>query len=73
VLRVRRERPMEEIDEPATDNLAAEVQRREELRELLRDLSTLPDDQRAALVLAELGAASHEEIGQILGCPRARR
>src|SRR4051812_30405274 len=72
VLRVRRERPMEEIDEPATDNLAAEVQRREDLRDLLRDLSTLPDDQRAALVLAELGAASHEEIGQILGCPRAK-
>ena len=64
VLRARRERPMEEADEPSTDNLAAEVQRREDLRELLRDLSTLPDDQRAALVLAELGAASHEEIGR---------
>jgi RNA polymerase sigma factor (sigma-70 family) len=72
VLRARRERPMEEADEPSTDNLAAEVQRREDLRELLRDLSTLPDDQRAALVLAELGAASHEEIGEILGCPRTK-
>src|SRR4051812_30660602 len=72
VLRGRRERPMEEMDEPATDNLATEVQRREDLRDLLRDLSTLPDDQRAALVLAELGAASHEEIGQILGCPRTK-
>src|SRR5689334_3920502 len=72
VLRMRRERPLEEMDEPATDNLAAEVQRREDLRDLLRDLATLPHDQRAALVLAELGAASHEEIGQILGCPRAK-
>ncbi|HWT26076.1 MAG TPA: RNA polymerase sigma factor, partial [Solirubrobacteraceae bacterium] len=72
ILRARRERPLEAVDEPVTDNLAAEVQGRQDLRDLLHDLSGLPDDQRAALVLAELGAASHEEIGEILGCPRAK-
>src|SRR3954454_22750470 len=72
VLRTRRERPMDEIDEPVSESLAAEVQGRQDLRDLLRDLTALPDDQRAALVLSELGAASHEEIGEILGCPRAR-
>src|SRR3712207_1164342 len=34
---------------------------------MLADLQRLPDDQRAALVLSELGALSHEEIGVTLG------
>src|SRR3954471_16217246 len=55
ILRARRERPLGEMDEPATENLSAEVQRRQDLRDLLGDLSDLPEDQRAALVLAELG------------------
>src|SRR5215213_11437212 len=38
VLRARRERPVEDLDEVATENLAAEVQRREDLRDLLRDV-----------------------------------
>src|SRR5215212_1260970 len=53
VLRARRERPLDAIDEPATEHLSAEVQRRQDLRDMLRDISELPDDQRAALVLAE--------------------
>src|SRR3954471_6977249 len=69
-LRARRERPLGELDEPATENLSAEVQRRQDLRDLLSDLSDLPDDQRAALVLAELGAVSHEEIATVLDVPR---
>ena len=72
MLRARRERPLEDGEEPATENLAAAVQQREDLRDLLRDLTSLPDDQRAALVLSELGAASHQEIGEILGCPRTK-
>jgi hypothetical protein len=32
----------------------------------------LPDDQRAALVLAELGDVSHDQIARILGCPREK-
>jgi RNA polymerase sigma factor (sigma-70 family) len=72
VLRARREQPVGELTEPATENLAAQVQRREDLRDLLRDLRALPEQQRAALVLAELGDVSHEEIAQVLGCERAK-
>ena len=70
MLRARRERPLGEMDEPATENLSSEVQRRQDLRDLLADLSGLPDDQRAALVLAELGAVSHDEIATVLDVPR---
>ena len=44
------------------------VEQQAELRQTLRDIRALPEDQRAALLLAELGAHSHAEIGGILGC-----
>ena len=72
VLRARRERPVAEVALPATDRLAAEVAAREDLRAILADVAHLPEDQRAALVLAELGDVSHEEIGRILACPREK-
>jgi RNA polymerase sigma factor (sigma-70 family) len=72
VLRARREGPVDEPVEPSTEHLSVEVERRQELRALLGDLAGLPDDQRAALVLAELGDMSHDEIGQALGCPREK-
>src|SRR4051794_14341026 len=59
VLRARRERPLEEAPEPSTEHLSAEVQRREDLRAMLADVARLPDDQRAALVMAEVGDVSH--------------
>jgi RNA polymerase sigma-70 factor, ECF subfamily len=40
---------------------------REELRALLGGLRALPERQRAALVMHELGGASHEAIGRSLG------
>ncbi len=43
------------------------VQRRADLQALLGDLATLPDEQRAALVLAEIGGLSQAAIGQVLG------
>src|SRR4051794_4717769 len=67
VLRARREHADIEDVNPATEGLADEVQRRADLREILVDLQALPEDQRAALVLSELGAHSHEEIAVILG------
>jgi RNA polymerase sigma factor (sigma-70 family) len=72
VLRARREHLT--LDDaapwaPATAGLSAEVEQREDLRALLADLQRLPDDQRAALILAELGSHSHEEIADILGVP----
>jgi RNA polymerase sigma factor (sigma-70 family) len=71
VLRARRERVDEQV-EPSTEQLSDEVERRHDLRALLGDLAGLPDDQRAALVLAELGDLSHDEIGQALGCRREK-
>jgi RNA polymerase sigma factor (sigma-70 family) len=67
VLRARREQA-ELRDEvaPTTDGLHRQVEQRADLQELLADLQELPDDQRAALVLSELGAHSHDEIAMIL-------
>ena len=72
VLRARREQAGAMVVEPSTELLSVEVERRHDLRALLGDLAGLPDDQRAALVLAELGDMSHEEIGQALDCPREK-
>src|SRR5689334_20103691 len=73
MLRARREQP--QLDEslvPSTAGLAAEVEQREELKALLGDLARLPEDQRAALVLSELGAHSHDEIAEVLGVKREK-
>ena len=70
IIRARREQPSDSIDDTATEGLATEVQRRQDLRDLVADLSRLPDEQRAALVLAELDALSHEDIAGVLGVPR---
>ena len=72
VLRARRERASIPLDEPATEPLYAEVERREDIRDLLGDLARLPEDQRAALLLAEAGAMRHADIAAVLGCPRAK-
>ena len=72
ILRTRRDQPSGDLGEPATEGLAAQVQRRQDLRDLVVDMRRLPDDQRAALVLAELDALSHEQIGEALGVPREK-
>jgi RNA polymerase sigma factor (sigma-70 family) len=68
VLRGRRERPVDALPEPEGDHLEVEVDTREEVRATLADIARLPEDQRAALVLAEIGDVSHAEIAQVLGC-----
>ena len=72
ILRARRDQPSEQLDEVPTEGLATLVQRRQDLRDLVLDMRRLPDDQRAALVLAELDALSHEEIADVLGVPRPK-
>jgi RNA polymerase sigma factor (sigma-70 family) len=67
LLRVRREQPAE-IEEGLTEGLSSQVERRTELRELVADLAALPERQRSALVLAELGDLSHVQIADVLGC-----
>lgn len=72
MLRARREQATGEEIEVATEGLADEVQRRSDLKELLADLRQLPDDQREALVLAEIGSLGHDEIGEVIGVPKPK-
>ena len=72
MLRARRERPLADHEAPATEHLSTEAQRRQDVRDLLGDVARLPEDQRAALVLAELGAVSHDEIALVLNVPRQK-
>ena len=68
VLRARREEhELPDAGVPSTENLAGYVEHRADLRELLADLRTLPDDQRAALLLSELGDLSHAEVAAVIG------
>jgi RNA polymerase sigma factor (sigma-70 family) len=68
VLRARHdEQELPDAGLPSTENLAAEVEQRSDLRELLADLRALPDDQRAALLLSELGDLSHAEVAKVIG------
>ncbi|HMJ96920.1 MAG TPA: sigma-70 family RNA polymerase sigma factor [Thermoleophilaceae bacterium] len=71
LLRARREQPAE-LEEIPTDGLHEQVERRSELRELLGDLRELPEEQRAALLLAEAADLSHAEVAGVLGCEVAR-
>jgi RNA polymerase sigma factor (sigma-70 family) len=67
VLRARREHASE-LHELSTVGLSEEVERRAELRELLADVRELPEEQRAALLLAEAAGLSHAEVAEVLGC-----
>jgi RNA polymerase sigma factor (sigma-70 family) len=72
-LRARREIPDSDrvsADRPTIDDPASLFARREQLREIVEDIQRLPTDQRAALVLFELGDHSHEEIATVLGVRR---
>ena len=71
LLRSRREQATEEIHLPTT-GLAEEVERRAELRDVLRDLRELPCAQGEALLLAEAGDLSHAEVAKVLGCEVAK-
>jgi RNA polymerase sigma factor (sigma-70 family) len=66
ILRARREHPVE-LPELSTAGLNEQVQQRADLRELLADLQRLPEQQRAALVLSELGDLSHAEVAEVIG------
>jgi RNA polymerase sigma factor (sigma-70 family) len=66
ILRARREQPAE-LPELSTAGLSEEVDQRADLRELVRDVQRLPEQQRAALVLSELGDLSHAEVAEVIG------
>ena len=72
-LRARREIPDSDrvsAECPAIDGPVGQLARREQFREVVEDIQRLPADQRAALVLFELGDQSHEEIASVLGVRR---
>jgi RNA polymerase sigma factor (sigma-70 family) len=64
-------RPTAPLDDhtPTLAGLSDEVRQREDLRGLLAAIGRLPEDQRSALLLAELDDLSHHAIAQIVGCP----
>ena len=69
MLRARRETiALDDVHEPSCNGLALadEVELGEDLKEMLGDIARLPDDQRAALVLAELGDLSQQDIAAAL-------
>jgi RNA polymerase sigma factor (sigma-70 family) len=61
-----------ELERGSFDGLPAQIQVRAELRDLVEELQRLPEDQRAALVLFELGDHSHDEIAAVLGVRREK-
>jgi RNA polymerase sigma factor (sigma-70 family) len=71
VMRARRTRDDAAAAEAPSDGAVVEgltdaVQRRADLRDLVGDLHRLPEDQRAAIVLFEMGDQSHAEIAEVL-------
>lgn len=66
VLRGRRA-PAAEPSRPSTAGLSPQVERRSDLREIVADIERLPEDQRAAFVLAELRDLSFDEIAAVVG------
>jgi RNA polymerase sigma factor (sigma-70 family) len=68
----RPDAPEDEAAEPSTDGLRSEVEDRADLRALLADVAALPEDQRSALVLAELADMPHAEIGAVIGVPATK-
>jgi RNA polymerase sigma factor (sigma-70 family) len=63
---LRQRHPTGELEdaESATEGLSARVEGREDLRDLLADLRALPERQRAALLLSELGGLTHAQIAE---------
>jgi len=59
-----------ELVDPAAE-VAETAAERERLRQLLRDLADLPERQRAALVLRELGGLGFAQIGEFFGSSEA--
>jgi RNA polymerase sigma factor (sigma-70 family) len=67
MLRAHREQPDHEHEVP-TAGLAEQVEHRAELRDLLHDLDDLPEEQREALLLAEVSGLAHAEVAEVIGC-----
>ena len=68
VLRSRRPEPAEVEDVRSGPGADLHSERRQDVRDLLQDVSGLPERQRAAVVMSTLGGFSHAEIAITIGC-----
>jgi RNA polymerase sigma factor (sigma-70 family) len=71
---LRRRRDVVAIDPEvmsSDEGLAETAAQRERLRQLLADLQELPDRQRAALAMRELGGLGFDQIGEAFGTSKA--
>jgi RNA polymerase sigma factor (sigma-70 family) len=68
----RREVPAAAVDPGSTDGLTSEVERREELKSMLRDIARLPGEQREALLLSSVQTLPGDQVAEILGTDRDR-
>lgn len=71
---LRRRRPHETLtglEVPALDDVAGDVELRDRLATLRADLMSLPERQRAALLLREIAGLGHAEIGDVFGTSAA--
>ena len=57
---------MDMVPMVAAGSTAEKVHNREEFRQLLKDVTKLPESQRAALLLREIDALSYEEIAEAM-------
>jgi RNA polymerase sigma factor (sigma-70 family) len=64
-------RPLDALEAPG-EPPADKIERREELRDLIRDLQALPEQQREALLLSEIADLRHAEIARIIGVSPAK-
>jgi RNA polymerase sigma factor (sigma-70 family) len=67
LLAARRPEGDGEVEVASTGGLGEQVQVRADLRAVVADVERLPDDQRAALVLAELADLTHDQIAGVIG------
>jgi RNA polymerase sigma factor (sigma-70 family) len=59
--------PCAEVESTAEHDPVAESEQRETLRRLVTDLGRLPEQQRSALLMRELGGMSYAEVAEALG------
>ncbi|MDX6703188.1 MAG: hypothetical protein QOF26_3414, partial [Baekduia sp.] len=72
ILRQRRAHDaLTDLDFPALDDVASDVELRDRLATLRADLVTLPERQRAALLLREVSGLGHKEIADVFGISAA--
>jgi len=68
VLRSRRPSRVLLDEDARLAGVAEQAQVRDDLRSLLLDVERLPERQRSALLLGEIGGLSHQEIAEVLVC-----